>query len=76
MHCHFEGKIFAVVSVLPMVDIFTNFDANLLVGITITLVVLPLLIFIIMSLMINKENIKRLPRYFYTKCTQLHVRTL
>ena len=25
-----------------------------------------------MSIMINKENIKRLPGYCYTKCTQLH----
>ena len=73
----FDGVIlhlFVLVSVLPMVESFTNFDANLLVGITFVLIILPLLIFIIMSLMINKENIKRLPRYCYTKCTQLHVR--
>ena len=35
---------------------------------------LPLLIFIIMSLMINKEKIKKFPSYCYTKCSQIHLR--
>ena len=72
----FDGTILqflVLISVLPLVEFFNRFDANLLVGITFILVILPLLIFITMSLMINKEKIKRLPKYCYTKCTQLHL---
>ena len=71
----FDGTILqllVLISVLPLVEIFSKFDANLLVGITFILVILPLLIFITMWLMINKEKVKRLPEYCYTKCTLLH----
>ena len=74
----FDGVILhflVLVSVLPLVESFDSFNSNLLVGITFILVILPLLIFIIMSLMINKEKIKRLPEYCYTKCTQLRIRS-
>ena len=70
----FDGTILqflVLISALPLVD-FYNFGANLLVGITFILVVLPLLIFITMSLMINTEKIKKLPGHCYIKCTQLH----
>ena len=70
----FDGTILHIlvlVSVLPLVEFFNNFDTSLLAGITYILVILPLFLFITMSIMINKENIKRLPRYCYTKCTQL-----
>ena len=71
----FDGTILHVlilVSVLPLLEFFNNFDTALLAGITYILVILPLFVFITMSTMINKENIKRLPGYCYTKCTQLH----
>ena len=70
----FDGTILqflVLISALPLVD-FYNFGTNLLVGITFILVVLPLLIFITMSLIINKEKIKKLPGRCYTKCAQLH----
>ena len=73
----FDGTILQVlvlVSVLPLVEFFNNFDVNLLVGITFILVILPLLIFITMSVMINKEKIKKLPGHCYTKFTQLHTK--
>ena len=73
----FDGVILhflVLVSVSPLVESFDSFDSNLLVGITFILVILPLLIFITMSLMINKEKIKRLPDYCHTKCTQLRIR--
>ena len=73
----FDGiflHLLVLVSVLPLVEFFNNFDSNLFAGITFILVILPLLIFIMMSLMINKENLKRLPGYCYTKCTQLNLR--
>ena len=35
---------------------------------------LPLLIFITMSLMINKEKIRKFPSYCYTKCSQIHLK--
>ena len=72
---NFDGTILHIlvlISVLPLVEFFNNFDSNLFMGITFVLVILPLLIFITMSIMINKENIKRLPGYCYTKYTQLH----
>ena len=70
----FDGTILlflVLVSVLPLVGFFNNFDANLLIGITFILVILPLLIFITMSLMINKEKIKKLTGYCNIKFTQL-----
>ena len=70
----FDGTILhlmVLVSVLPVVEFFDNFDTNLLAGITFILVILPLLIFITMSMMINKEKIKKLPGYCYVKFTQI-----
>ena len=72
----FDGTILlflVLISALPLVD-FYNFGTNLLVKITFIVVVLPLLIFITMSLMINKDKIKKLPGYCYTKCTQLRLK--
>ena len=72
----FDGTILqflVLISALPLVN-FHNFGENLLVTVTFILVVLPLLIFITMSLMINKDKIKKLPGYCYTKCSQLRIR--
>ena len=69
----FDGIILhllVLVSVLPLVEFFNNFDSNLVVGMAISLVILPLLIFTIMSLAINKEKIRKLPGY----CSQLQLR--
>ena len=74
----FDGIILhflVLVSVSPLVESFDSVNSNLIVGITFILVILPLLIFITMSLMINKEKIKRLSEYCYTKCTQLRIRS-
>ena len=71
----FDGVILhflVLVSVSPLVESFDD-NSNILVGIIFVLVILPLLIFISMSLMINKEKIKRFPEYCYTKCTQLRL---
>ena len=73
----FDGVILhflVLVSVLPLVESFDNFNSDLLLGITFVLVILPVLIFITMSVMINKEKIRKLPGYCYTKCSQLHLR--
>ena len=73
----FDGVILhflVLVSVSPLVESFDSFNSNFIVGITFVLVVLPVLIFVTMSLMINKEKIKKLPGYCYTKCLQLHLR--
>ena len=59
---------------LPLAEIQNSFDPNLAAGITLIVVILPLLIFITMSVMINKENIQKLPGYCYFKCSQLHLR--
>ena len=70
----FDGVILhllVLVAVLPLVEIFNNFDSNFVVGIALSLVILPILIFIVMSITINKEKIRRLPGYCYTKCSQL-----
>ena len=72
----FDGVILhflVLVSVLPQVNSFNNLNSNSAMGITFVLVILPLLIFITMSLMINKEMIKKLPGYCYLKCSQLHL---
>ena len=73
----FDGAILQVlilISALPFVEFFDDSDVTLLKGVTFIIVMLPLLIFITMSLMINKERIKRLPAYCYTKCSQIHLR--
>ena len=71
----FDGTILhflVLVSVLPLGEIFDDYNSNLLVGITFILIILPLLIFITMTLMLNKEKIKKLPGYCSSKCSQLH----
>ena len=73
----FDGTILhflVLVSVLPLVEFFDTFNSSLVLIIALTLVILPLLIFITMSLMINKEKIKKLPRYCYMKCLKLRLR--
>ena len=73
----FDGVILhflVLVSVLPLVESFDSFNSNLLVGITLILIILPALIFVTMSVMINKEKIRKLPGYCYTKWSQLHLR--
>ena len=72
----FDGIILhflVLVSVLPLAEIQSSIDPNLAAGITLIVVILPLLIFITMSVMINKESIKKLPGYCYFKCSQLHL---
>ena len=71
----FDGVVLhflVLVSVLPLVESFDSFNSKLLVALTFIIVILPLLIFIAMSLMINKEKIKKLPGYCYIKL-QLHL---
>ena len=55
-------------------EVHNSFDSNLDAGIMFIYVMLPLLIFITMSLIINKDKIKGLPRYCYLKCSQLKLR--
>ena len=71
----FDGIILhflVLVSVLQLGEFFNDFNSNLIVGITIILITLPLMIFITMTLILNKEKIRRLPGYCYSKCSQLH----
>ena len=58
----------------PFVEFIDYSGTTALMGITFVIVMLPLLIFIIMLLKINKENIIRFPLYCYTKCSQIHLR--
>ena len=62
----FDGvmlHILVLVSSLPLADFHKNIDSILIVGMTFVLAMSPSMIFIIMLLMINKENIKKLPGY-------------
>ena len=73
----FDGAIFhflVLVSVLPLAEFYNNFDSKLVVGITFILVISPFMIFITMSLKINKEKLKKLPGYCYFKCSQLYLK--
>ena len=72
-----DGAIFhflVLASVLPLAEFYNNFDSKLVVGITFILVILPFMIFITMSIMINKEKLKKLPGYCYFKCSQLYLK--
>ena len=66
--------VLVLVSILPLIESFNNFNTNLAVGITFALVISPLLIFIAISLILNKEKIKKLPGYCYSKYLQLRLR--
>ena len=70
----FDGfilQLLALVSVPPLAKFHDNFDSSLVVGITFVLVILPSLIFITMSIVINKEKFKKLLGYCYIRCLQL-----
>ena len=70
----FDGYILQVlvlVSAPPLSKFHDNFDSSLVVGITFILVILPSLVFITISLMMNKEKFEKLLRYCYNKCLQL-----
>ena len=69
----FDGYILqclALVSTTPLAKFHYNFDSGLVVGMTFALVILPLMVFIIVSLMINKEKFKQLLQCCYIKCLQ------
>ena len=73
----FDGAILQLlilISALPFVELFDDSDTTVFMGVTFVIVMLPLLIFITMSLMINKEKIKKFPSYCYTKCSQIQLR--
>ena len=72
----FDGVILhfiVLVSVLPLAEIHNDFDPDLAAGIKFIYVLLPLLIFITMLLIINKDKLKSLPGYCYLKCSQLYL---
>ena len=74
---NFDGVILHflfLVSVLPLAEIHDNFDSNLAVGMIFIYIILPLLVFIFMLLIINKEKTKSLLGYCYFYCLQLHLR--
>ena len=74
---NFDGVILyflVLVSMLPLAEIHNSFNSNLAAGIIFIYVASPLLIFITISLIINKEQIKSLPECCYLKCLQLHLR--
>ena len=74
----FDGAILLLLilssALSPFVEFFDDSDTAVFMGITFVIVMLPLLIFTTMSLMINKEKIKKFPSYCYTKCSQIHLR--
>ena len=73
----FDGTILhflVLVSVLPLVDFINNSNTDLVVGITFTLVISPFLVFITMSVMLNKGKMKKLLIHCYFKCLQLQIR--
>ena len=74
----FDGVILLLLilssALSPFVEFFEDSNTTVLMGITFVIVMLPLLIFITMSLMINKEKVKKFPLYCYTKCSQIQLR--
>jgi len=69
----FDGAVLhllILISALPFVELVDDFDPTLLMIITFMIAMLPLLIFITMSLIINKRKIKNFPFYCYNKCLQ------
>ena len=70
----FDGFILqflALVSAPPLAKFQDNFNSSLVVVMMFVLVVLPSLIFITISLMLNKEKIENLLAYCYSKCLHL-----
>ena len=74
----FDGAILQLLilssALTPYVEFIDDSDTTVLMGITFATVLLPLLIFVTMSLIINKKKIKKFPSYCYTKCSQIHLR--
>ena len=74
----FDGAILLLLilssALSPFVEFTDDSDTTVLMIITFVIVILPLFIFITMSIMINKEKIKKFPSYCYTKCSQIHLR--
>ena len=72
----FDGAILhltVLVSVFPLVEFFDKVDSDTLVGIAFVLVLLPSVSLIVIILITNKGEIKRLIGYCYFKCTHLHL---
>ena len=74
----FDGAILHLLILIsalsPFVEFIDDSDTMVFMGITFVIVMLPLLIFITMSLMINKEKVKKFSSYCYTKCSQIQLR--
>ena len=73
----FDGvilQLLILVSTLLLAEFHNNFDSSLIVGMIFILLILPSVLFITMSLIINKEKFQKLLGYCYFKCSQLHLR--
>ena len=64
-------QVLALVSAPPLAKFHDNFDSTLVVGITFILVILPSLVFVTMSIIMNKEKFEKLLGYCYNKCLEL-----
>ena len=70
----FDGfilQLLALVSAPPLTTFHDTFDSSLVVVMIFVLVALPSLVFITISLMLNKEKFEKLLAYCYIKCLQL-----
>ena len=69
---YFDGAILQLtilISFLPLVEFFDNFDLNVVIGTAYVLVLLPLIGLITMKLLIHRRNIKKMINYCSTfKC--------
>ena len=72
----FDGVVLhliVLVSVLPLVQLFDGFNSNLLVGLGFTLVALPSISYVAITIVVNKVNIKKLIKYCNLKWRYLRV---
>ena len=75
---NFDGAILLLLilssALSPFAEFIDDSDTTVWTGIKFVIVMLPLLIFITISIVINKEKIKKFPSYWYSKCSQIHLR--
>jgi len=63
----FDGVILQIIILVSLIPVVESLDQDLSIVIAFTLVILPLINFLIMEVLVNKEGIKRLTDYFRKK---------
>ena len=73
IHNIFDGiilQLIVIISVLPIVEFMNNYNKTFVMAMAYVLLLLPIVSFIAINMLINKNKIHGLIKHFYMKCSR------